>query len=138
MIPRRFSRTQVALIVTFMLMAFYFFRKNINTYFDQIDAYSTAHPELGERFTTVVLILAVGILCVMVGFGVYFWKIESWRARRRAARLERVRFEKIKEELVASRPQINLLENSMESFSIMLAHEQYRLNVGRRKRVRGS
>jgi hypothetical protein len=121
-----------------MLMAFYFFRKNINAYFDQIDAYSTAHPELGQWFMTAMLILAVGSLGVIGGYGVYLWKIEPWRDRRREAKLERERFEKIKEELVASRPQINLLESNMESFSVMLSHEQYQLNVGRRKRVRGS
>jgi hypothetical protein len=101
-----------------MLLMFYYFRREINGYFDRIDTYSTAHPELGSAFMSALVGLGVASFCLMGGFVIYTWKIEPGRDRKRYAR-------RVKEQLEANRPQINLLESNMESCSIMIARAQH-------------
>jgi hypothetical protein len=141
LVPRNFSRLHVVAIVSFLVLMLYYFRKDINVFFDQFGAYSSAHPELGQGALTVLMVMVVGFLSVMGGYGIYAWKIEPWKDRRHDVKLEQEHIQKIQYELAAGRPQIDLLENSMESFSIMMNREQhperriYLLGYGGRNKV---
>lgn len=112
LIPRRFSRLQVVAIITFMLVIFYTFRKDINAYFDQINIYTTAHPELGENFLIMLLVFAFGGMAIMGCWMFYEFKIEPKRYQKRMAIVWRERLEE-------NRTQMNALDYTMESCAML-------------------
>jgi hypothetical protein len=111
-IPRHFSRLQVAAIVTFIIMTFYLFRKDINAYFDQADSYSSANPQLGIWAIIIFMTMAFGFLTILGGWIVYNFKIEPKRYQKKNALIWRGRLEDW-------RPKMNALDYTMESSSIM-------------------
>jgi hypothetical protein len=120
MIPHHFSRSQVLGIIMLTVFIFYFFHKDINTQFENIDKYSASHP---TDVTYGLWTLMVGMCLIVGAIFLELLVIMPWQERRLKARHEKFKLRTILETLEKGRPLIAQIEAAMQSSSLMMLQQ---------------
>jgi len=121
---RRFSASEVGLIVLLLVTSFYLYRNDWNQLFDITTDFSITHnAELGWGLGA----FAVFLLCGFASVSIKWFVVDPWWERREERRIWNAHVEAVIENLLKSRELIWKIEDSMELFWLMVSHEEYLL-----------